>query len=293
MRVFGVDFTSSPGSRKPITCVVSTLEDQVLAVDCLAAVESFEVFENFLESSGPWIAGLDFPFGQPRRLIAALGWPESWEDYVRQLETLTMQDFEALLKHYREDRAPGDRQHLRAVDARANARSPMMLYGVPVGRMFLRGAPRLARSSASVLPCRPSCQDRVVVEAYPALVARRWVGRRSYKSDAPNRQTQTRKQARQEVLDALLSSRLDSIYGFRVSLCTAMAQAMVADGTGDQLDALMCAVQAAWAHTQRSNGYGIPVWADALEGWIVDPATGTHPNGGGNAISASMRAGGL
>ena len=279
MRIFGVDFTSNPGSRKPITCVVSTLEDQVLSVDCLAAVESFEVFENFLESSGPWIAGLDFPFGQPRRLIAALGWPESWEDYVRQLEALTVHDFEALLKHYRQDRSPGDRQHLRAVDARADARSPMMLYGVPIGRMFLRGAPRLARSSASVLPCRPSRQDRVVVEAYPALVARRWIGRRSYKSEAPNRQTQTREQARQDILNALLSARLEDIYGFRVILCDVLAQAMVEDGTGDMLDALMCAVQAAWAYTQRSQGYGIPVWADALEGWIVDPAIST-PSGG-------------
>jgi hypothetical protein len=288
VRVFGVDFTSSPGSRKPITCVVAALENRVLSVDCVAAVESFEVFENFLESSGPWIAGLDFPFGQPRRLIAALGWPESWEVYVRQLETLTMNDFEALLKHYRQDRSPGDRQHLRAVDARADARSPMMLYGVPVGRMFLRGAPRLARSSASVLPCRPSHQDRVVVEAYPALVARRWIGRRSYKSDTPYRQTQTRKQAREDILNALGSARLDGIYGFQVSLCDAMVQAMVEDGTGDQLDALMCAVQAAWAYTQRSNGYGIPVWADALEGWIVDPAIGTHSGGQGKADLASI-----
>lgn len=286
MRVFGVDFTSSPGPKKPITCVVAALEDQILSVDCLAAVESFEVFENFLESSGPWIAGLDFPFGQPRRLIAALGWPESWEEYVCQLEAVTMHDFEALLKHYREERAAGDRQHLRAVDARADARSAMMLYGVPVGRMFLRGAPRLARSSVSVLPCRPSRQDRVVVEAYPALMARRWAGRRSYKSDAPNQQTQARKQARQEILQALLSSRLDTIYGFRVSLCDVMAQAMIADGTGDQIDALMCAVQAAWAHTQRSDGYGIPVWADALEGWIVDPAIGTHANAGNTDLAS-------
>ncbi|MGC1955566.1 MAG: DUF429 domain-containing protein [Gammaproteobacteria bacterium] len=288
MRIFGVDFTSSPGSKKPITCVVSTLENQVLSVDCLAEVESFEVFENFLESSGPWIAGLDFPFGQPRRLIAALGWPESWEAYVRQLEALTMHDFEALLQHYRQDRSPRDRQHLRAVDARADARSPMMLYGVPVGRMFLRGAPRLARSSASVLPCRPSPEDRVVVEAYPALVARRWIGRRSYKSDTPSRQTQAREQARRDILNALMSARLAGIYGFQVALCGAMAQALVEDGAGDQLDALMCAVQAAWAYTQRGCGYGIPVWADALEGWIVDPAVATPPAGTSGAKCASV-----
>jgi hypothetical protein len=129
----------------------------------------------------------------------------------------------------------------------------------------------------------------VVVEAYPALVARRWIGRRSYKSDAPHRQTRTRERAREDILAALMSARLADSYGFRLVLCDVMAQTMVEDGTGDMLDALMCAVQAAWAHTQRGNGYGIPVWADALEGWIVDPAiSSTRPGGSANAESATI-----
>jgi len=51
------------------------------------------------------------------------------------------------------------------------------------------------------------------------------------------------------------------------------APALVEDGTGDQLDALLCAVQAAWAYTKRQFNYGIPADADSSEGWIVDPAT--------------------
>jgi hypothetical protein len=43
------------------------------------------------------------------------------------------------------------------------------------------------------------------------------------------------------------------------------------DPTGDQIDALLCAVQASWAWTQRSNGFGAPVECDDLEGWIADP----------------------
>ena len=40
---------------------------------------------------------------------------------------------------------------------------------------------------------------------------------------------------------------------------------------GDNLDALLCALQAAWAYTQRKNGYGIPSKSHRGEGWIVDP----------------------
>ena len=42
--------------------------------------------------------------------------------------------------------------------------------------------------------------------------------------------------------------------------------------SGDQLDALLCAVQAAWAYSQADDNFGIPVYCDSLEGWIVDPS---------------------
>jgi hypothetical protein len=45
------------------------------------------------------------------------------------------------------------------------------------------------------------------------------------------------------------------------------------DGSGDSLDAVLCMVQAAWAHQQHERGtasgpYGLPEF-DPLEGWIV------------------------
>ena len=45
------------------------------------------------------------------------------------------------------------------------------------------------------------------------------------------------------------------------------------DATGDSLDSVLCAVQAAWAFTKRAENYGIPTNADPLEGWICDPET--------------------
>jgi hypothetical protein len=45
---------------------------------------------------------------------------------------------------------------------------------------------------------------------------------------------------------------------------------LVADESGDQLDAVLCAIQAGWA--SRQPNFGIPPNADCVEGWIVDPA---------------------
>ena len=44
------------------------------------------------------------------------------------------------------------------------------------------------------------------------------------------------------------------------------------DPTGDRLDALLCAIQAAWAWGQRKSDFGTPNDLDTLEGWIADPS---------------------
>jgi hypothetical protein len=147
----------------------------------------------------------------------------------------------------------------------------MMLYGVPVGKMFFRGAPRLLKSSVSVLPCRPTADNRLVVEAYPALLARRLIGRRGYKSDSRQKQTRAREEARAEIVQGIRSPELQARYGFQIELSDRMAHCCIQDPTGDTLDALLCAVQAAWAYTQRDRNYGLPAPCDPLEGWIVDP----------------------
>lgn len=59
----------------------------------------------------------------------------------------------------------------------------MMLHRVPAGKMFYEGAPRLLQAGVSILPCLPRADARLVFEDYPALVARRYVGMRGYRSD--------------------------------------------------------------------------------------------------------------
>jgi hypothetical protein len=281
--VYGLDFTSDPRLRKPITLAVCDLEDGVLSVRDFRRLPSFEAFETFLASDGPWIVGIDFPFGQPRKLIENLGWPRTWEGYVRVVHAMGKAEFEETLARYRAPRPEGDKQHLREVDIRANSRSPMMLAGVPVGKMFFQGAPRLLASGASILPFRYAGDRRVVVEAYPALVARKWIGARSYKTDTKPKQTPEKETARRDILTGLLSPQLREHYEFSVALPEEAVDQLVRDPTADELDALLCAVQAGWAYSRRSEGYGIPAECDMLEGWIVDPGMQPRSAGGRSA----------
>jgi hypothetical protein len=69
------------------------------------------------------------------------------------------------------------------------------------------------------------------------------------------------------MLDQILNGRIEASYGLRVDAPRTLAD----DPSGDKLDALLCAIQAAWAWTMRGHGYGAPPGTDLLEGWIADP----------------------
>lgn len=270
MHIFGVDFSSAPRPRKPITAAVSELRNGVLRVQRIEALTDFAAFEAFLRQPGPWVAGFDFPFGQPVALIRALRWGHSWAEVVTCVGAMSLDEFLAAIKSYRDARPPGDKHPLRPTDALAGARSPLMVHGVPVGRMFWAGAPRLLAAGVSVIPCHPTGDTRVALEVYPALVARRWIGKRPYKSDARARQVPALRHARRDLLDGLRATCRER-YGFALALDDGLARQLLDDPAGDQLDAVLCAVQAAWASGQPH--YGVPGGVDPLEGWIVDPAT--------------------
>ncbi|MGE8374743.1 MAG: DUF429 domain-containing protein, partial [Diaphorobacter nitroreducens] len=111
---------------------------------------------------------------------------------------------------------------------------------------------------------------RVALEAYPGLLARELIGRRSYKSDARARQTADRHAARTELLRRLECG--DTRLGLRLTVDAAQRTALLDDGSGDRLDAVLCLLQAAWAWRCRQQGdlrYGLPPDMDPLEGWIV------------------------
>jgi len=106
---------------------------------------------------------------------------------------------------------------------------------------------------------------RIALEAYPGLLAREVIGRRSYKSDEAAKQTPERLIARKDIVEALLAgrTRLD----LRLVLSPAQHDALVADASGDALDAVLCLLQAGWAAGRP--GWGLPSDIDPLEGWIL------------------------
>lgn len=272
MRVYGLDFTSAPGKRKPLIALGCGLDAGVLRVEDSHEMTDFDGFEEFLQFPGPWVCGMDFPFGQPRSLVEALGWPETWEGYVGKVGTLPKEEFEDAIREDMAQRPKGSKWRYRLADRRSGSSSAMMLFRVPVGKMFFQGAPRLLASEVNVVPCRPKNEDRVAVEAYPAVVARNFLGRTSYKNDDRSKQTSGQRSARERLIAGLQSPELESEYGFIVGMDSTWQERFVREPGADTLDSLLCAVQAAWAYTRRDTDYGVPEACDPLEGWILDPA---------------------
>ena len=242
-----------------------------MRVEDSETLTDFGGFEDFLQRRGPWVCGMDFPFGQPRSLITALGWPESWEGYVGEVGALPKEAFEDKIRTDMAKRPPGSKWRYRLADRRSGSSSAMMLFRVPVGKMFYQGAPRLLASGVRVEPCRRNGDERVAVEAYPAIVARRFVGRTPYKRDGvPD--TPERRSARETLLAGLESAVLREVYGFAVEMDARWRDEFVQDPSADALDSLLCAVQAGWAYEKRDEGYGVPTECDLDEGWMLDPA---------------------
>ena len=110
---------------------------------------------------------------------------------------------------------------------------------------------------------------RIVFETYPGVLVRRLIGRRSYKQDERTKQTGDQLQARVEILNQILNGTCVEHFNVVAEIDIDINN----DASGDKLDAVLCAIQAAWAWKRRDRGYGRPHSADNLEGWIADPVT--------------------
>jgi hypothetical protein len=131
--------------------------------------------------------------------------------------------------------------------------------------MFHEGAPRLLAAGVHVPALADGDRSRVAHEAYPGLLVRKQLGVRvSYKSDTRSEHTPERKAARRQVVKALFDGKP---LGIVLETKASVRKAMIDDGSGDTLDAAICAVQAAWASTRKD--FGLPPRAFDGEGWIV------------------------
>lgn len=265
MRVFGVDFTCAPRKAKPITIAVGSLRKRSLLLEDVERAPSFPEFEAFLQRPGPWIGGFDFPFSLPLELLRDLGWPQEWRSLVAHCSILSRPSFREILDAYRNKRPTGKKYAHRATDIPAGSSSPMKLVNPPVALMFHEGARRLLAAGVRIPRLLENGSSRIALEAYPGLLVRGQLGlRASYKSDTRSEHTPARKAVRAAVVKAMLAGKP---LGIALRAQKKLLKALVDDGSGDLLDAAICAVQAAWAAGQKS--YGIPAGAPAGEGWII------------------------
>lgn len=269
--LLGCDFSSSPSTRKNIVLASGRLCGQRVQ---LLNTERFSTLDSWQQrlGQGPWLGGFDLPFGLPSELVDTLGWSTDWLACVQHFAAQSRADLRQQFKAFCDARPAGQKFAHRATDRPAGSSPSMKWVNPPVAWMMHAGVPRLLAVGAWLPAHQPdpgrtaSGAGRVALEAYPGLLARELLGgSTSYKSDDPARQTPERQQARRHMLDALAAghTRLD----LQLELTPAQAEALVADASGDALDAVLCLVQVAWAG--QRGAYGLPTHVDPLEGWII------------------------
>jgi len=267
----GIDFTSRPTARKPITVALGHLARGAVRLDRIATHSSFDSFAQWLHTPGPWLGVFDLPFGLPRELVLALGWPTEWDALMRHYTALSREQIRATFAAFCDARPVGGKFAHRATDGPAGSSPSMKWVNPPVAYMLHAGVPLLIDAGVDLPGLHAGDASRVALEAYPGLLARELIGHRSYKSDEKAKQTPERLIARKDLLEALEQGR--TRLGLRLRLTHAQRDALVADASGDRLDAVLCLVQAGWAAGEPNHG--LPSNIDPLEGWIVSATSPT------------------
>lgn len=271
--LLGCDFSSSPTRQKQIVLALGRLVGNAVLLQKIESFCTLDAWQQRLQT-GTWVGGFDLPFGLPRELVQAFGWPLDWAACVRQFASQHKADLRLQLKAFCDARPTGAKFAHRITDGPAGSSPSMKWVNPPVAWMLHAGLPRLMDVGAvfpAHQPWSPSARpERVALEAYPGLLAREVLGRTSYKSDDPARQDTPRLLARKTLVNALEQGQ--TRLSLRLKLTPAQADALVADASGDSLDAVLCLVQTAWSWQQHQSGHpnwGLPPDVDALEGWIV------------------------
>jgi hypothetical protein len=283
LTLFGVDFSSAPGPRKHIVVAQGQRVGSVVRLQGLQFLPSLAGFEAWLQTPGPWLAGFDLPFGLPRAFVDSLALGRTAAEVCAQVHQrcATRMDFRRLVDAWGNGQPAGQRLLHRATDlllAGVSSTSPLQTRYVPVGFMYFEGFARILASGADVPGLHPGDAQRRALEAYPGALAHALIGKRSYKNDASHE----RLLARKDMLEALEQGR--SSLGLRLKLTPAQAGVLVADASGDALDAVLSLLQAAWALGQ--DRLGLPPQMDVVEGWIVGAVAPASALAAGAEIAA-------
>lgn len=265
--LLGCDFSSSPSRRKPIVLALGKALAQRVELQRLEYLDSLDAFGRWLGQPGCWLGAFDFPFGLPRELVHALGWPTEWAACIRHYASLSRAEIRERFVAFCRARAAGAKFAHRQTDRPARSSPSMKWVNPPVAYMLHAGVPLLLQAGVHLPGLASGDRQRVALEGYPGLLARELLGSRSYKSDQRDKQTADRLIARKDLVTALEQGR--TRLGLSLRLSHAQRDALADDPRGDALDAVLCLMQAAWAAQQGAPSYGLPQGFDPLEGWIV------------------------
>lgn len=263
----GCDFSCSPSRRKPIVMACGSHFRGRVLLSSLERLDSLQGFDDWLRQDRDWLGAFDFPFGLPRELLTCLGWPTQWLESMHHYAGLSRAEIRHAFAAFCHARPVGQKFARRGTDAPSGASSSMKWVNPPVAFMLHAGIPRLLAAGVHIAGLHPGDLRRIALEGYPGMLAREILGHRSYKSDDRARQTPERLIARKDLITALEHGQ--TRLGLRLKVSHAQRDALVDDGSGDSLDAVLCLIQAAWAAQQGAPAYGLPACMDALEGWIV------------------------
>ena len=268
--LLGCDFSSSPGRRKPIVLAWGERHGSCVVLQRLERFDTLDAWAAWLALPGRWVGGFDLPFGLPRELVTNLGWPLVWQDCMEHYRSLSREQIRSTFAAFCGARPVGGKFAHRATDGPAGSSPSMKWVNPPVAFMLHAGLPRLMDAGVHLPGLHAGDADRVALEAYPGLLAREVLGRRSYKSDTRAQQTPERLLARKDLITGL--EKGETRLGLRLKLRNAQRDALADDASGDSLDAVLCLLQAAWAERAHAAGdllYGLPPTLDPLEGWIA------------------------
>jgi len=271
--LLGCDFTSAPTQRKPVTLAVGRADRGRVLIDAVERFETLEAWSQRLAAPGRWVGGFDLPFGLPRELVTALGWPTEWAACMAHYAGLERSEIREAFAAFCDARPVGGKFAHRATDGPAGSSPSMKWVTPPVAFMLHAGVPRLMAAGVTLPGLFDGDGTRVGLEAYPGLLARSVLGAVSYKSDDKAKQTPDRLIARKTLINALENGQAPLLLaaGLRLKLTNTQRDALADDPSGDSLDAVLCLLQAAWA--ERQHLAGLPRWGlpefDPLEGWIV------------------------
>jgi hypothetical protein len=271
-KLFGVDFSSTPTRKKPITVASGRMAQwrgqQALCVESVAPLFTLEEFSEWLVQNGPWIAGFDFPFALPREFLETARWPHAtWAEHIAHIDTLTRPEMVQAFKAFCDARPVGGKFAHRACDVLSGSSPSMKWVNPPVAYMLHAGATRLLKAGVHVPTLHEGDVTGVALEAYPGFFARTIAGRNSYKSDDIHKQDEPRRTMREEIVGAMEDGR--NALNLAAKFDPTVRKHCLTDASGDTLDACICLIQTAWAYQRYDSNFGLPENTDPVEGWIV------------------------